>query len=100
MPGDAASERLAERNPIDRQRVACRDARPIRFFEHGGSKAPELLVEKADGILGIVRAQRVRADQLGEAIELVRGRSAYGFLLDEQHGHARIREEERGFRSR
>src|SRR5438445_6018205 len=97
MPGEQAGERLAERTPIDRQRIPCRDASPVCLFEDGGPEPPELLVQQADGVLGIVRAQRVRANQLGEAIELVRGRTVYGFLLEEQYGHTRIREEERRF---
>ena len=100
MLPDAAGERLAERYPVDRERVAGRNPSLVRFFEHGGAEPPQLFVQQADGVLGIVRAQRVRADQLGQAIELVRRRTAYGFLLDELDAHTRIREEERRFGSR
>ena len=62
--------------PVDRQRAAGRHLVGIRRRKDERAAAPHLRVQHADGVgFGVVRAEGVGADQLGERIRLVRVRA-------------------------
>jgi hypothetical protein len=55
--------------------------------------APHLLVQEADGVVGgVVGAEGIGADELGQPVGLVRLGAAYAPHLVQHHGHARRRE--------
>ena len=62
---------------IDGERRAGRHAVRIGRAHDERAEPPHLLLEQADGVIELVAAQRVGADQLGELIGLVDGRGAY-----------------------
>ncbi len=96
--GDALGEALA----VHRQRRSGGHLVHVALREDQRSQVAHLLVEQAHRVaLGIVAAEAVRADQLGEPVGVVRGRrAARSAHLGKAHPAARLRELPRGLRSR
>jgi hypothetical protein len=70
---DRARDFGSESFPVDRQCGAGGDAVPVAGAHDQRTQRAHFLVEQADGIvLGIVGAETVGADHLGEAVGLVR----------------------------
>ena len=67
--GDALGELLA----IDGQRGAGRHAHAIGDAHDQRAEPPHLLFEQADGVVELVAAEGIAADELGEPIGLVHG---------------------------
>ena len=65
--GDGARKQLA----IDRQRRAGRHPRDIGGVHDQRVEPPHLLFEETDGVVELVAAERVAADQLGEPVGFV-----------------------------
>ncbi len=68
---------LREAVAVDGERASRRHLVGVGGTHHQRAEPPHLLVEQADGIvLAVIGAERVRADELGEAVGLVdRGRA-------------------------
>ena len=81
--------RRGEPLPVDRQRPARRQLVPVAHGQDQRAQPAHLLVQQAHGIAhGIVGAERVGADQLGQPVGLVRLGRAHGPHLVQHHGHA------------
>ena len=81
------------------ERAAGRHLMRVGRAHHQRAAIPQLGMEEADRVRGrVVRTERVRADELGEPVGLVRGRGADGPHLVEAHVDAGLRELERGLR--
>ena len=77
-------DRLREAVAIDRQRGARGDAMLVRGAHDQGSEPAHLLLQETDGVIELVAAEGVRADQLGEPIGLVHlGGSHRAHLVDD-----------------
>ena len=100
MRPDLRREPAAERDPIDRKRVAGGNTRPVRLGQYRRAEPPQLLVQEPDGVVRIVRPERVRADQLRQPVRLVGRRAPFRLLLVQDDVHSRIGEEKRRFRPR
>ena len=73
--GDGSGEAVA----VNGQRPAGRDLVGIGRAQDQRPERPHFLVQQADGVaVGIVRAERIRADELGEIPALMRLRAAHG----------------------
>jgi hypothetical protein len=59
------------------QRGAGRDAALVGDGHHQRVQAPHLLLEETDGVVQLVAAKRIRADQLGQLFRLVDGRGPH-----------------------
>ncbi len=82
-------DRAGKAGPVDRQRAARRQFVGIGGMQDQGSATPHLLVQQADGVaLGVVRAERVRAHQLGQPLALMRRGRAHRAHLVQHRGHA------------
>ena len=86
--GYRARERLA----VDRERAARLDAVFVRTGEDQAVQPPQFLFEQARGVGQLVRAQRVRAHQLGKVVRMVRRAVLRGFHLVQAHRDAALRE--------
>ena len=85
---------------VDRERAARRHLVPIARAHHQRAQPPHLLVQQPDRVvLPVVRAERVGADELGEAFGLVRLGHAHRPHLVEHDGNAPARDLPGGFRS-
>ena len=82
--GDSRREPLA----IDGQRSAGRDARLIGGAHDDRAEPPHLLFEQADGVIELVAAEGVAADELGELVGLVDGRRPHRPHLVENDPYA------------
>ena len=77
---------------VDRQRPAGRELVGIAGGHDQRARAPHLLVQQAHRVgLGIVGAERVGADELGEPVRLVRLGLPQGPHLVQHHGACRRR---------
>ncbi len=86
--GDRGGEAVA----IDRKRAAGRQLVEIGGAHHQRAEPAHLGMQQADGAaLGVVGAERVRADQLGELSGLVRGGRALRPHFVQHHRHAAAR---------
>ena len=73
MRGKPSRHLVRERIAVDRERAAGRQLVVIAGGENERAGAAHFLVQEADGVgLPVVGAERVRADELGKAIGLVR----------------------------
>jgi hypothetical protein len=98
MVREPRRDRFGKAVAIDGERPAGRQLVGVGGGEDQRAAAPHLLMQQADGIvLGIVGAERVGADQLGQAIGLVRLGLAHRAHLVERHGHAGLGELPGGF---
>ena len=90
--GCAASRRVTSAEKpiaVDGERAAGRQLVLVAGRHDQRAGAPHLLVQQADGVgLGVVGAERVGADQLGEAVGLVRFGHAHGAHLVQHDGDA------------
>ena len=78
---------------IDRERAARRQLVGVGGVQHQRAEPAHLGVKEADGAaVGVVGAERVRADQLGELPGLVHGSRAHRAHLMQHHGHAAARD--------
>ena len=64
---------------------------------HQRAEPPHLLLEQADGVVELVAAERIAADQLGERVGLVHGGRPHRPHLVERDGDAELRRLPRGF---
>ena len=62
-----------KRRAVDRERAARLDPVCVRTGEDQTAQPPQLLLEQADSVGQLVRAQRVGADQLGKIVRMVGG---------------------------
>ena len=85
---DRVGDRLRESFAIDGQRGAGGHAMRIGRPHHQRAKPPHLFFQQADGVIELVAAQRVGADQLGEPIGLVDGGRAHRPHLVQDDAHA------------
>ena len=99
---DRARDLGGEAVAVDRQRRAGGHAMLVGRAHDQRAERAHLLVEQADGIvLGIVGAEAVRADHLGEAVGLVRRRRvAAAAHFAEAHAQAGLGELPCGFATR
>ena len=99
---DRARDLGGEGFAVDRQRRAGGDAVLVGGAHDQRAQRAHFLVEQADRIvLGIVGAEAVRADHLGEAVGLVRRRRvAAAAHLAQAHAQARLGELPRGLATR
>ena len=87
--GDRGREALA----IDRQRAPSGHLICIRRAHDERAEPPHFPMDQADGVLvGIVGAERVRADELGQPVGLVGVGAPLRAHLVEDDRHARLRE--------
>ena len=85
---------------VDRERAARRHLVPIARAHHQRAQPPHLLVQQPDRVvLPVVRAERVGADELGEAFGPVRLGHAHRPHLVEHDGNAPACDLPGGFRS-
>jgi hypothetical protein len=96
---DALRDEFGELVPVDGERRTRGHARPTRRVEDDGACAPQLFLQKVRGRARLVRLQRVRADDLGQAIRPVRGRGAHWAHLAKPHARAALRGLPRGLRA-
>ena len=97
MRRDRVGDRLREALAIDGQRRARRHAVRVGRAHDQRAEPPHLLLQEADGVIELVAAERVGADELGEPIGLVdRGRPHRPHLV-EHHAHAERRRLPGGF---
>ena len=86
---------------VDGQRAAGRQLVRVGRAHDQRAGAPHLLVQQADGVVGgIVGAEGVGADQLGEVFGEMRLGAAHRPHLVQHHGHAGRRELPRRFAAR
>ena len=81
---DEVGEPLA----IDRERGAGRHAARLGGAHDERPEPPHFLLEQADGVIELVAAEGVAADQLGEPIGLVHGRRTHRPHLVQRDAHA------------
>ena len=75
MARDRAGHFLGEAVPIHRQRGPGRHPRDVGGAHHDGAEPPHLLLQQPDGIIELVAAKRIAADQFRQLAGLVdRGR--------------------------
>ena len=85
--------RRGEALAVHGQRPARRQLVPIAHGQDQRAQPPHLLVQQAHGVAhGVVGAERVRADQLGQPVGLVRIGAAHRPHLVQHHRHAAPRE--------
>ena len=85
---------------VDGERAAGRQLVGVGRAHDQRARAPHLLVQQADGIVGgIVGAEGVGADQLGQAVGEMRIGAAHRPHLVQHHGHAGRRDLPGGFRA-
>jgi hypothetical protein len=90
---EGSGDRGREAVPIDRQRAAGRHLMSVALGHDEGPEAAHLLVEQADRIgLGLVRPERVRADELGQPVGLVGVGAANGSHLVQDDGQSGSRD--------
>ena len=82
---------------IDGQRGAGRHAAGLGRAHDERAEPPHLFLEQADGVVELVAAEGVAADELREPIGLVDGRRAHGPHLVQRDRHALRRGLPRGF---
>ena len=97
---DFLGHRARKRFAVNRERAACLDAVCVRAGEDQAVQTAQLLFEQAGGIGQLVRAQRVRADQLGEVVRVVRRAVLRGLHLMQAHLNAALRELPRSLAAR
>src|SRR5580765_5214460 len=78
MPGERGGDGLGEPLAVHRQRGAGRHAARLGGSHHNRVQTPHLLLEESDGVIELVTAKRVAADELRESIGLVNRRGAGG----------------------
>ena len=89
----AALDRGGEAVPVDGERAARRHAMRVGGAHDERAATPHLLVQQADGVvLGVVRAEGIGADELGEAVGDMRRGAAVRPHLHEHHRDAGARE--------
>ena len=92
--GDGLREALA----VDGERAAGGHLVRIAHAHDERVRHAQLRVQQADGIgVGVVRAERVGADELGQAVRLVRVGAAHGPHLVQDDGNAAIDDLPSGF---
>ena len=82
---------------IDGERGAGGHARRVGRAHHDRAEPPHLFLDQADGVVDLVGAERIAADELGEAVGLVHGRRAHRAHLVDRHVHAKFRRLPGGF---
>ena len=82
-PGDPAGDPLGEDPPVDGEGVTGRDGGPAGLLEDHAPDDLHLALQKADGVLGIVGSEGVRADHLGQPVRRVGLGLPDGAHLDE-----------------
>src|SRR5439155_6455044 len=88
MLDERSRDGLRESLAIDRERGAGGHATRFRRAHHERTKAPHFLFQQTDGIIELVAAKRIAADELRQPIRLVhRGRTRRPHLI-ERHGYA------------
>ena len=88
---------LGKHVAIDRERGARGHPRHVGRPHHDRSEPPHLFLDKTDGVVDLVGAKRIAADELSQAIGLVHGRRAHGPHLVDGDIHAQLRGLPRGF---
>ena len=74
---------------VDRERAAGRHLMGVGAAHDNRAHRPHLAMQDADGVgRGVVGAERVRADELGEAAGVMGGRSAHGAHFVKHDGNA------------
>src|SRR5918993_1225251 len=104
--GAMASKKASSLSPVSRSTASAREGRAPRRHLMGvalrhdeRTQGPHLLMEQADGIgRGIVGAEGVGADELGEPGGLMRFRPTDRAHLVQDHGHAAPSDLPGGFR--
>ena len=76
VSGDTRRHRLREHDAVHRERRPARHPRLIGGVQHQARQPPHLGLEQAVGVAELDRFEGVGADELGEAVSLVRGRHA------------------------
>ena len=88
MPRDRVGDGLREPLAIDGQRGAGRHAARFGRAHDERAETPHLFLQQADGVIELVAAERIAADELGEAIGLVDGGGTDRPHLVERDRHA------------
>ena len=88
MLSDGIRDRLSEPLAIDRQRGSRRHAARVGGPHHERTETPHFFFEKADGVVELVAAKGVAADELGETIGFVDSSRPGRPHLEELHLHA------------
>src|SRR5262245_44899674 len=90
MAGDVARDDGRKLFAIDRQRGARRHAARLRRPHHERSEPPHFFLQKTDGVIELVAAERIAAHELRETISLVdRGRPNGPHLVQRDRHAAR-----------
>jgi hypothetical protein len=97
MRGDRPRDLGGKTLAIDRQGGARRHTRVVRGAHDQRTKPPHLLLQQADGVIELVTAKGIAADELREAIRFVHGRRPQRAHLVEADGNARGGSLPRGF---
>ena len=88
MPRDRVGHAGRKLLAIDGERRAGRHADAVGDAHDERSEAAHLFLEQADGVVELVAAERIAADELREMIGLVHGRRPCGAHFVERDGHA------------
>ena len=97
---DLFGHRARKRLAVDRKRSARLDAVCVRTGEDQAVQTTQFLFEQSGGIGQLVRAQRVRADQLSEVVRVVRRAVLYRLHLVQAHLNTALRELPRSLAAR
>ena len=81
---------------VHRERAARRHRAFVRGGKHFAPHDAKLCLEQSVRGGGVVAFERIAAHQLAHIVRGVSGAAAERFALDEPHGHAPVRESERG----
>ena len=100
MRGERLRDRLGEPLAIDRQRRAGRHAARLGGTHHERAEPPHLFFQQADGVVELVAAEGIAADELGEPIGLVHGGRTHRPHLVQRDRHAARRRLPRGLATR
>ena len=93
LGGKRRADRSGETFPVDGERAARRHAMGVGGAHDERAATPHLRVQQADGVvLGVVRAEGIGADELGEAVGDMRRGAAVWAHLHEHHRDAGARE--------
>jgi len=94
------SDGLRKAFAVDSQRTTCGNLMCIGARHDERSGKAHFGMKNADGIgFGIIRAERVGTDKLGQLLGLVGVGAAYGAHFVQYDGHARLRELPCSFRT-
>ena len=89
MRGDGRGDGVGEAFTVDGQGRPGGHTARLGGAYYQGTQPPHLLFEEPDGVVDLVAAKRVTADQFGEPVGLVHGGAAHRAHLVQRNRQAR-----------